>query len=64
MELLASYTPEDVPAIVLTDIETREVIHTIEPSRDGRVSLMWRAEDWAARNGHKVAERDWSNLSN
>ena len=64
MDLLATYTSDEPPSIILRDIETAEIIHTIEPSTDRRTSLLWRAQHWTKQNGHRIAERDFSRLSN
>lgn len=64
MKLLATYTNEDPPEIKLSDIETAEILHTIEPSTDRRTSLYWRAVYWAALNGHKIVDTDRSALTN
>lgn len=64
MDLLATYTSDESPSIILSDIETAEIIHTIEPSTDRRTSLMWRSQHWAKQHGHRIAERDFARLSN
>ena len=63
MNLLATYTDDHRPSIVLTDTETEQVLHTIEPTADTRASLLWRAQNWATQHGHTITDIDRSNLT-
>lgn len=65
MKLLARYheTARGGTEMRLHDIETQELIHYIPEHPDARRSLTWRAQKWAADNGHEIASHDYADLS-
>ena len=61
MPLLARYTSPF--GLDLCDIETGATLLHIPKQADSRRSLQWIAENYAAQEGHHIAEWDRSNLT-